>query len=93
MRVKDEELQSLARALRSCESTTKEIADKLSETAEAAVAAASAAHTMDEQRKIVSMEFERLSKDSERQQEAAKLKVTRSSLYVYVLLFVDLIVV
>ncbi|KAL0673750.1 hypothetical protein Bca4012_001731 [Brassica carinata] len=75
LRVKDEELQSLARALRSCESTTKEIADKLSETAEAAVAAASAAHTMDEQRKIVSMEFERLSKDSERQQEAAKLKL------------------
>ncbi|CDY23978.1 BnaC03g17130D [Brassica napus] len=68
-------MKSLARALRSCESTTKEIADKLSETAEAAVAAASAAHTMDEQRKIVSMEFERLSKDSERQQEAAKLKL------------------
>nr|VDC79779.1 unnamed protein product [Brassica rapa] len=55
--------------------TIKEIADKLSETAEAAVAAASAAHTMDEQRKIVSLEFERLSKDSVRQQEAAKLKL------------------
>ncbi|CAF2122293.1 unnamed protein product [Brassica napus] len=39
---------------------------KLSETAEAAVAAASAAHTMDEQRKIVSLEFERLRKTRER---------------------------
>lgn len=68
--------------------TIKEIADKLSETAEAAVAAASAAHTMDEQRKIVSLEFERLSKDSVRQQEAAKLKVTISSLYVYCCLLI-----
>ncbi|KAF8051047.1 hypothetical protein N665_1812s0004 [Sinapis alba] len=75
LRVKDEELQSLSRELRSRDSTIKEIADKLSETAEAAVAAASAAHTMDEQRKIVSLEFERLAKDSERQQEAAKLKL------------------
>ncbi|RID69485.1 hypothetical protein BRARA_C01577 [Brassica rapa] len=50
LRVKDEELQSLARELRS-------------------------PHTMDEQRKIVSLEFERLSKDSVRQQEAAKLKL------------------
>lgn len=77
LRVKDEELQNLARELRSRDSTIKEIADKLSETAEAAVAAASAAHTMDEQRKIVCVEFERLTKDSERQQEAAKLKVMR----------------
>jgi hypothetical protein len=53
----------------------KEIADKLSETAEAAVAAASAAHTMDEQRKIVCVEFERLTTDSQRQQEATKLKL------------------
>lgn len=77
LRVKDEELRNLARELRSRDSTIKEIADKLSETAEAAVAAASAAHTMDEQRKIVCLEFERLSKDSERQQEAAISKVMR----------------
>jgi hypothetical protein len=37
--------------------------------------AASAAHTMDEQRKIVCLEFERLSKDTERQQEAAISKL------------------
>ncbi|KAG2332896.1 hypothetical protein Bca52824_004076 [Brassica carinata] len=36
LRVKDEELQSLSRELRSRDSTIKEIADKLSETAEAA---------------------------------------------------------
>ncbi|XP_033145613.1 uncharacterized protein LOC103865083 isoform X1 [Brassica rapa] len=75
LRVKDEELQNLARELRSRDSMIKEIADKLSETAEAAVAAASAAHTMDEQRKIVCVELERLSKDSERQQEAAISKL------------------
>ncbi|CAE6022475.1 unnamed protein product [Arabidopsis arenosa] len=75
LRVKDEELHNLARELRSRDSMIKEIADKLSETAEAAVAAASAAHTMDEQRKIVCVEFERLTKDSQRQQEAAKLKL------------------
>lgn len=94
LRVKDEELHNLARELRSRDSTIKEIADKLSETAEAAVAAASAAHTMDEQRKIVCVEFERLSKDSEKQQEAAKLKVMRlCHIYIcilmYVVLFID----
>lgn len=87
----------MARELRSRDSTIKEIADKLSETAEAAVAAASAAHTMDEQRKIVCVEFERLTKESERQQEAAKLKVMtlchiQILLHHYVcLLFIDLI--
>ncbi|CAA7033467.1 unnamed protein product [Microthlaspi erraticum] len=75
LRVKDDELRNLARELRSRDSTIKEIADKLTETAEAAVAAASAAHTMDEQRKIVCLEFERLSKDTERQQEAAISKL------------------
>jgi chromosome segregation ATPase len=75
LRVKDEELHNLARELRSRDSMIKEIADKLSETAEAAVAAASAAHTMDEQRKIVCVEFERLTTDSQRQQEATKLKL------------------
>lgn len=41
LRVKDEELESLARELRSRDSTIKEIADKLSETAEASAAEAS----------------------------------------------------
>ncbi|XP_010522060.1 PREDICTED: switch-associated protein 70 [Tarenaya hassleriana] len=75
LRVKDEELQNLARELRARDSTIKEIANKLSETAEAAVAAASAAHTMDEQRKIACSEIERLSKESERQREATESKL------------------
>lgn len=95
LRVKDEELQNLARELRSRDATIKELADKLSETAEAAVAAASAAHTMDEQRRIVCVELERLSKNSERQQEAAISKVTTRpchvQMYIYSspLLFID----
>jgi peptide deformylase len=65
----------LARDLRARDSTITEIADKLSETAEAAEAAASAAYTMDEQRRIVCAEIERLRKDSEKQQEVYAQKV------------------
>ncbi|XP_015880592.2 uncharacterized protein LOC107416590 isoform X2 [Ziziphus jujuba] len=75
LRVKDEELQNLARDLRARDSTIKDIADKLSETAEAAEAAASAAHTMDEQRRIACAEIERLRKDSENQLESSRLKL------------------
>lgn len=76
LRVKDEELQNLARDLRARDSTIREIADKLTETAEAAEAAASAAYTMDEQRRIACAEIERLRKDFEKQQQvyAQKLK-------------------
>ncbi|XP_016166540.1 switch-associated protein 70 [Arachis ipaensis] len=76
LRVKDEELQNLARDLRARDSTIRDIADKLSETAEAAEAAASAAYTMDEHRRIACVEIERLKKDLEKQQElsAQKLK-------------------
>ncbi|MCL7032745.1 hypothetical protein MKW94_017036, partial [Papaver nudicaule] len=74
LRVKDEELQNLARELRSRDSTIKELAEKLSETAEAAEAAASAAYAMDGQRKIVCTEIERLRKDSEQQLEASMSK-------------------
>lgn len=94
--MKDEELQNLARELRSRDATIKELADKLSETAEAAVAAASAAHTMDEQRRIVCVELERLSKNSERQQEAAISKVTRPchvQMYIYIHLRCYLLIV
>ncbi|CAA0808421.1 Pleckstrin homology (PH) domain-containing protein [Striga hermonthica] len=52
LRVKDDELQNLARDIRARDSTIKEIAEKLTETAEAA----SAAHTMDEQRRIASLQ-------------------------------------
>ena len=55
--------------------TIKEIADKLSETAEAAEAAASAAHIMDEQRRIAFSEIERIAKDSEKKLESSSLKV------------------
>ncbi|KAJ6352470.1 hypothetical protein OIU76_001660 [Salix suchowensis] len=75
LRVKDEELQNLARDLRARDSIIKDIADKLSETAEAAEAAAEAAHTMDEQRRIACAEIERLSKASDKQLESSKLKL------------------
>ncbi|KAL0444720.1 UNVERIFIED_CONTAM: hypothetical protein Slati_2194700 [Sesamum latifolium] len=75
LRVKDEELQNLARDVRARDSTIKEIAEKLSETAEAAEAAASAAHMMDEQRRIAFAEVERLTRDSEKQLESSKLKI------------------
>ena len=72
LRVKDEELHNLARDLRARDSTIKEIAEKLSETAEAA---ASAAHTMDEQRRIACTEIERVKRDSEKQLESSMSKV------------------
>ncbi|XP_057792876.1 uncharacterized protein LOC131009510 [Salvia miltiorrhiza] len=75
LRVKDEELQNLARDLRARDSTIKELAEKLSETAEAAEAAASAAYTMDEQRRIACAEVERLTRDSEKQFESSKQKI------------------
>ncbi|XP_065851128.1 uncharacterized protein [Euphorbia lathyris] len=75
LKVKDEELQNLARDIRARDSTIKEIADKLSETAEAAEAAASAAHTMDEQRRIACAEIERISKSSDKQLESLMLKL------------------
>ncbi|XP_007048956.2 PREDICTED: switch-associated protein 70 isoform X1 [Theobroma cacao] len=78
LRVKDEELQNLARDLRARDSTIREIAEKLSETAEAAESAASAAHMMDEQRRIACAEIERITKDSEKQREAFALKLRES---------------
>ena len=74
--VKDEELQNLARDHRARDSTIKEIAEKLSETAEAA---ASAAHTMDEQRRVACAEIERLAKDSKKQLDSSMLKVPLNS--------------
>jgi peptide deformylase len=74
--VKDEELQHLA---------IKEIADKLTETAEAAEAAASAAHTMDEQRRLLCLEIERLKRALERQIEQSMLKVNYINFYLLVL--------
>ncbi|XP_028788326.1 switch-associated protein 70 [Neltuma alba] len=78
LRVKDEELQNLARDIRARDSTIKEIAEKLSETAEAAEAAASAAHTMDEHRQIACVEIERLKKQSVLQLQMSKQKLKES---------------
>lgn len=81
LRVKDEELQNLARDLRARDSTIKDIAEKLTETAEAAEAAASAAHTMDEQRRIACAEIERINKESAKQLETSMLKVLKFLIY------------
>ncbi|KAI4378368.1 hypothetical protein MLD38_015857 [Melastoma candidum] len=78
LRVKDEELQNLARDIRARDSTIKDIAEKLSETAEAAEAAASAAHLMDEHRRKATEEFERFSKEYEKQLELLKQKLKES---------------
>ncbi|KAL6637171.1 hypothetical protein ACP70R_024743 [Stipagrostis hirtigluma subsp. patula] len=78
LRVKDEELQHLAKDIRSRDATIKEIADKLTETAEAAEAAASAAHTMDEQRRLLCSEIELLKQAMERQMEQSMVKLRQS---------------
>ncbi|XP_073107634.1 uncharacterized protein [Elaeis guineensis] len=78
LRVKDEELQQLAKDLRARDSTIKEIADKLTETAEAAEAAASAAHAMDDERRLACAEIERLNKEAEKQLESSMLKLRES---------------
>lgn len=75
LRVKDEELQNLARELRARDSAIKELAEKLSETAQAAEAAASAAHRMDDQRRIAYAEKEQLKDGYEKQLESTMAKV------------------
>ncbi|CAO2814187.1 unnamed protein product [Amaranthus hypochondriacus] len=75
LRVKDEELQNLARELRARDSTIKELAEKLSETAQAAEAAASAAHRMDDQRRLAYAEKEHLKEGYEKQLETNMVKL------------------
>lgn len=75
LRVKDDELQQLAKDLRARDSTIRELADKLTETAEAAEAAASAAHAMDDERRLACAEIERLIKDGEKQLESSRHKL------------------
>lgn len=74
LRVKDEELQNLARELRKRDSTIKDIAEKISETAEAAEAAASSARTMNEQRRIACAEIQHLTQNYEKLLESSKTK-------------------
>ncbi|XP_078437750.1 pleckstrin homology (PH) domain-containing protein [Wolffia australiana] len=78
LRVKDEELQHLSRELRARDSTIKELADKLTDTAEAAEAAASAALTMDEARRLACTEIERLTAETEKQSLAFSSKLKES---------------
>ncbi|XP_020528449.1 calcium-binding and coiled-coil domain-containing protein 1 isoform X2 [Amborella trichopoda] len=78
LRVKDEELKQLASEVRARDSTINEIAEKLSDTAEAAEAAAAAAHAMDEDRRAACTEFERIIKGSENQLESTTLKLKAS---------------
>ncbi|PKU77842.1 differentially expressed in FDCP 6 homolog [Dendrobium catenatum] len=78
LRVKDEELQQLAKEVRARDSTIREIADKLTDTAQAAEAAASAALAMDEERRLACSEIERLTNDSNKKLQAVMLKLKES---------------
>ncbi|MCO5593484.1 hypothetical protein L7F22_047498 [Adiantum nelumboides] len=60
LRVKDEELHQVAKEMRARDATIKELAERLSETTEAAEAAASAAQIMDKERKAVRTEIAKL---------------------------------
>ncbi|OAY63428.1 hypothetical protein ACMD2_13614 [Ananas comosus] len=75
IRVKDEELQQLSKDIRARDSTIRDIADKLMETAEAAEAAASAAHSMDEERKLVLAHLEYLKKALHQRLESSSIKL------------------
>ena len=79
LRVKDDELHQLLQDIRARDSTIREITDKLQETAEAAESAASAAHAIDEARRFLSSELERLKQDQENQVELSLLRVTTTS--------------
>ncbi|XP_072987177.1 uncharacterized protein [Typha latifolia] len=85
LRVKDEELSHLAKDLRARDSTIREIVDKLTETAEAAQAAASAAHLMDEERRLLYAKIEYLKNNVEKEMESALLKFQESEEKVIVL--------
>lgn len=73
--MKDEELQNLARELRGRDSAIKELTEKLSDTAQAAEAAASAAHKMDDQRRIAYAEKEQIKEGYKKQLESTMVKV------------------
>ncbi|XP_035820393.1 uncharacterized protein [Zea mays] len=78
LRVKDDELHQLLQDIRARDSTINEIADKLQETAEAAETAASAARSIDEERRFFTLELERLKQDHEKQVEASLLRLRES---------------
>jgi len=78
LRVKDDELHQLLQDIRARDSTINEIADKLQETAEAAETAASAANSIDEERRFLLSELERLKQDHEKQVEVSLLRLRES---------------
>jgi hypothetical protein len=73
--VKDQEIQNLSKDVQARELTIKQIAEKLTETASAAKAAASAALSIDEERKKLCSEIELLKKDASSRLESSLLKV------------------
>ncbi|XP_078163721.1 uncharacterized protein LOC144558742 isoform X2 [Carex rostrata] len=75
LRVKDEEIQNLSKDVRARDSTIKQIAEKLTETASAAEAAAKAALSIDEERKKLCSEIELLKKDLSSKLESSMLKL------------------
>jgi len=78
LRVKDDELHQLLQDIRARDSTINDIADKLQETAEAAETAASAANSIDEERRFLLSELERLKQDHEKQVEVSLLRLRES---------------
>ncbi|WVZ61833.1 hypothetical protein U9M48_011646 [Paspalum notatum var. saurae] len=78
LRVKDDELHQLLQDIRARDSTINEIADKLQETAEAAETAASAARSIDEERRILLSELDCLKQDHEKQVEVSLLRLRES---------------
>jgi hypothetical protein len=73
--VKDEEIQNLSKDVRARDLTIRQIAEKLTETASAAKAAASAAFSIDEERKKLCAEIELLKKDTSSKLQSSLLKV------------------
>lgn len=75
MRVKDEELNQLQRDLRARDLTIKELAERLSETADAAESAAKAVHYVDKERQVAVTEIEHLKKELQRASDEVSLIV------------------
>ncbi|KAL5199025.1 hypothetical protein ABZP36_002537 [Zizania latifolia] len=78
LRVKDDELHQLLQDIRARDATIREITDKLEETAEAAETAASAAHSINEERRFLSSLLERLKQDQEKHIELSLLRLRES---------------
>ncbi|XP_024362829.1 uncharacterized protein [Physcomitrium patens] len=72
LRVKDEELNQLQRDLRARDLTIKELAERLSETADAAESAAKAVHYVDKERQVAVTEIEHLKKELQRASDEIK---------------------